>query len=385
MMHFMVLFLALWTLLHVYVFRRAATVPVIARNVPRLVLLGVAALLWSSVLLGRLLDRLGLVGGGRLLETVGWNWIAVLFLAFTALLAVDIVTGFGFLLRRRAPALRGWALVVAAVLSGIALVQGLRPPAVRNHEVHLVGLPTELDGTVLVAVSDFHLGRWAGARWLAARVAEVEALRPDCVVVLGDVMEGDEGDGGTGDILPVLRRLSAPYGVWAVTGNHEVYADLDESARLLDDAGLTLLRDRWVEVRPGLMLAGVDDLTGRRERAQSGDPVARALANRPAGATILLSHTPWQSEVAARAGVGLMLSAHTHGGQIWPFGYLVRLTYPLVAGRYEVDGMPVIVMRGTGTWGPRMRLWHRGEILRVTLRAPPAVAVELAHPVPPER
>ena len=75
--------------------------------------------------------------------------------------------------------------------------------------------------------------------------------------------------------------------------------------------------------------------------------------------------------MAQRAGVELMLSGHTHGGQIWPFGYLVRTVYPLLAGQYSANGMPVIVCRGTGTWGPRMRLWHRGEILRVTLRALP--------------
>jgi len=84
--------------------------------------------------------------------------------------------------------------------------------------------------------------------------------------------------------------------------------------------------------------------------------------------TVLLSHTPWQAEKAANFGASLMLSGHTHGGQIWPFGYLVRRVYPLLGGRYEVAGMPVIVCRGTGTWGPRMRLWRPGEILRVTLR-----------------
>ena len=96
--------------------------------------------------------------------------------------------------------------------------------------------------------------------------------------------------------------------------------------------------------------------------------MAQALAGVTPGATILLSHTPWQAEKAARAGVGLMLSGHTHGGQIWPFGYLVRRVYPLLAGQYDVDGMAVIVCRGTGTWGPPMRLWPPGEILRVTLR-----------------
>lgn len=112
----------------------------------------------------------------------------------------------------------------------------------------------------------------------------------------------------------------------------------------------------------------MDDLTAGRKASQGGDPLAQALAGRPSGVTIFLSHTPWQAERAACLGVGLMLCGHTHGGQIWPFGYLVRLFYPLLEGRYEVDGMTAIVCRGTGTWGPRMRLWRPGEILRVTLR-----------------
>lgn len=93
------------------------------------------------------------------------------------------------------------------------------------------------------------------------------------------------------------------------------------------------------------------------------------LSGRPPGAAVLLSHTPWQAREAAAAGAGLMLSGHTHGGQIWPFSYLIRLRYPLLAGRYQIDQMTVIVCRGTGTWGPRMRLWHPGEILSIKLVA----------------
>jgi hypothetical protein len=114
-------------------------------------------------------------------------------------------------------------------------------------------------------------------------------------------------------------------------------------------------------------LAGVDDFTALRRAADRRDSLSVALTGRPPGATILLSHTPWQAERAASAGVGLMLSGHTHGGQIWPFGYLTGLIYPLLQGRYEVDGTTVIVCRGTGVWGPRMRLWRPSEILRVTL------------------
>jgi predicted MPP superfamily phosphohydrolase len=369
MMHWLGLAFGLWTLLHVYVFWRVASVPVIARYVPRWLLVGVALLLWMGVILARLADRLGagIVAGP--LEMIAWDWIPLLFFIAGMLLLVDALTVFGVFFRRLVPRLRGWALLASGTLGALAVVQGVRAPVVRSYEVRLAGLPASADGTVVVAASDFHLGRWVGAPWLAARVAQIEALKPDLVVVLGDVMEGDASDGPTGDLLPLFRSLSAPLGVWAVTGNHEVYSGQDGSVRLLEDAGFKVLRDRWAEVRPGLVLAGVDDLTARGDRGQ-GDPVARALADRPLGATILLSHTPWEADVAARAGVGLMLAAHTHGGQIWPFGYFVRGRYPLLAGRYEVDGMPVIVSRGTGTWGPRMRLWRPSEMLRVTLRAP---------------
>ena len=100
-----------------------------------------------------------------------------------------------------------------------------------------------------------------------------------------------------------------------------------------------------------------------------GDPLGDTLARRPAGATILLSHAPWEIERAAAAGVGLMLSGHTHGGQIWPFGYLVGTRYLHLVGRHQVEALTLIISRGLGTWGPRMRLWYRGEILAVTLKS----------------
>ena len=209
-----------------------------------------------------------------------------------------------------------------------------------------------------------HLGSLLGKRWLAARIAQVKKHRPDLVVLLGDIFEGH---GPPEDQLMVtFKQLSAPMGIWAVPGNHEFHGGADMS--LFEEAAFKLLRNGWAEVRPGLIMAGVDDLTARRRNRQGGDPISQALAGRPPGAAILLSHTPWQAERAAKAGVGLMLSGHTHGGQIWPFDYLVRSRYPLLDGRYEVDGMTVIVCRGTGTWGPRMRLWSPSEILHVTLQ-----------------
>jgi uncharacterized protein len=355
------------TLFQLYVFWRAFSVPLIARHVRRILVIGLGVVPWLSFLLSHTFEN---SIGGILAETLGFigmTWLAVLFLTSFCLLVVEILTGFGFLLPKLAPSLRGWALIAGAGLSVIALVQGLRPPVVQEYEVRLAGLPPESDGLVLVAVSDLHLGALLGEHWLAARVTQVQAQRPDIVIFLGDIFEGHGAP--QEEMLSTLRHISAPLGVWAVNGNHESYGRRADNLHMLEKAGIEVLSNRWVEVRPGLVLAGVDDLTRRRRSGQVGDPIGQALTGRPPGATIFLSHTPWQAEAAAGAGAGLMLSGHTHGGQIWPFSYLVRLRYPLLEGRYEVGGMPVIVSRGMGTWGPRMRLWHPGEILRITLRS----------------
>ena len=218
-----------------------------------------------------------------------------------------------------------------------------------------------------------HLGLLLGKQWLEARIDQVQAQHPDLVVLLGDIFEGHGKP--QGELLAVLHRLSTPLGVWAVLGNHEFHGSHNNDTPLIYYDGIRVLNNSWAELRPGLVLAGVDDLTANHRSAKSGhDPISKALEGRPPGATVLLSHTPWQADKAANAGAG-HVSGHTHGGQIWPFGYLVQRIYPLLEGRYEVDGMTVIVCRGTGTWGPRMRLWRPGEIIRVTLHATDATSI----------
>lgn len=350
--------------MHVYVFWRAASIPFVEQHISRKGFVGTALILWAVFFLGRILGHSGTGIFAGVLEFLGMSWMAVLFLMFLPLLFVDLITLFGFLMPRLSGSLRGIAVLIGMVLSVIALFQGLRPPIVEKYEVSLPGLPDALDGTVIIALSDMHLGSHLGNAWLTARIAQVRAEKPDLVVLLGDIFEGH---GLPEDqLIAPFRQLSAPYGLWAVPGNHEFYGG--NNLNLFEAAGFTLLNNRWTEVRPGLILAGVEDLTTRSRNGQNSDSVLQILKARPPGATILLSHTPWQAEKAADEGVGLMLSGHTHGGQIWPFGYLVQKRYPLLEGRYDVNGMTAIICRGTGTWGPRMRLWQPGQILRVILR-----------------
>jgi hypothetical protein len=218
-----------------------------------------------------------------------------------------------------------------------------------------------------VQLSDLHLGNILGKRWLQKIIARVTALSPHIIVITGDLVDGNVGR--VEPLQETLQQLKAPLGVWAVTGNHEFYAGLARSVALFENSGFLVLRDSNKPAAPGLNIAGVDDLTSRAPLSDTDHPTTHALANRPPGATILLSHSPLDPEKAAVAGTGLMLSGHTHNGQIWPFKYLVHSRYRLLSGRYQVNGMTAIVSRGTGTWGPRMRLWLPGEIVRIKLRS----------------
>jgi uncharacterized protein len=363
--------LIICSIMHLYLFWRISSIPFIRRHlsIKHLIIIGLAAwlILFSGLFFGH--DSTGFFAST--LELSAMTWMAALFLTFICVFAADILTGFGFFIPQYAASIKGWALITGALLSLTGFIQGHRAPVTDNYEVYLSSLPVELDGTVIIALTDLHIGSQIGAKWLASRVVQVNDLKPDLIVLLGDVIEGRTSE-KEDSFAATLARLSAPLGVYGVMGNHESYGreGAGSVSSVYDKAGIPVLRGAWKELKTGLILAGVDPPPGHMGRR---DPVSgaisAALSGRPGGSVILLSHFPEGAEEAAKAGVELMLSGHTHGGQLWPFSYIVRMSYPLFAGEYKVDGMTVIVSRGAGTWGPRMRLWKPGEIARITLHA----------------
>ena len=361
-----------WTGMNIYVLWRATSVPGLSGRVPRVILWVAGALLWMSYLVVRIFAHASAATFARITELIGANWIGIVFLLFIFLFVIDLLTGFGAVLPDAAPILRVCALIVGLSLSAFALLQGFRAPVVQTYEVQLPGLPVCSDGRVIIFASDFHLGTILGEEWLRGRIDEIQAEHPDVIILGGDILEGD--DESERELASLLNRLSAPLGVWAVTGNHEFRAEVrNGNNNLLDNMGLRVLHDQCELLEPGLALAGVDDLVSRRRTADTSAFVNKAIEGcRSAGAIVFASHAPVNVDTVANAGAQLMLSGHTHNGQIWPFGYFVRFLIPYYSGVYEANGMHLFVSRGAGTWGPRMRLWRRGEILRITLRAPTA-------------
>lgn len=193
------------TLMHVYVFWRTTSVPFITYRISKKIIIGAGLILWVLFYLGRVYGHHGIGTLAGVLEFIGMNWMAGLFLIFICLFTTDLITGFGFFLPRLAPNLRGIAMVTGIGLSVIALIQGLRPPVVENYDVNLSELSSKMENTVIIAVSDLHLGSLLGPQWLQARISQIKNQEPDLVFLLGDIFEG-HGESGD-ELLTVMNSL----------------------------------------------------------------------------------------------------------------------------------------------------------------------------------
>ncbi len=359
---FLGIVLFVWALEHAYLFRRVA--PFLGPRGTALRRAGLLVVLLAAVLYpaGRVAARLFPGKTAYAMEFAGAVWMGFLFLAVAFLLAVDLPTLLGRLAPGGLRALRLGALASSLLLGAFALFQGLRTPAVTVRTLVLPGLSPALAGKTLLQVSDLHLGTLLGRRWLSRLGETLADLKPDLLVVTGDLVDGHVPD--VEPLVPLLQGWRPPLGKYAVLGNHEFYGGAEKAADLLRRAGFRVLRQEAVEAAPGLFLAGVDDLTARRQFRVGGDPLAEALGPLPSGRPcILLSHSPLGAEEAASRGASAMLSGHTHAGQIWPFGLLIRIFYPRLSGAYTVGPLSLYVCRGAGTWGPPMRLFRRGEVV----------------------
>jgi hypothetical protein len=364
---FLTIVLSVWAVQHLYVGWRLWPLPVFAPGLGRRILLVGLAAGFLSYPLGRVLYAIGSHGTGRALEYAGAVWMGTLFLLFASLLFVDLVTLGGFILRPWVGTMRTAALALSLVAAVIGLVSARLGPQVVRLEVPLATLPPAADGLTIAHLSDVHLGTILGLSFLERIISQTAELEPDVVVITGDLVDGDPGV--VEEMLPQLRTLRAPRGVFAVLGNHEYYAGRERSRALLRDAGFTVLDNAAHELEPGLVLAGVPDARGSAQTGAGEADLTAALdeAGKDA-AVVLLQHAPEAEQVAAEAGVDLMLNGHTHGGQLWPFHYLVQRAYPHYAGVYRVGEMTQVVSRGSGQWGPPMRFLAPSEIYLITLR-----------------
>jgi predicted MPP superfamily phosphohydrolase len=293
-------------------------------------------------------------------------WMGFLFLFCCIALILDLghalATLFGFKWRLNEP----MTLVTTGLLAVALLGYGFVEARQVNIEEIRITTPKLASGQVTIAhISDLHLGMMRGEELLERVIASLRDIHPDIVVATGDIVDG-QGD----DLDGLARRFLAiqpPKGAYAIVGNHEYYAGLDNSLSFLHSAGFTVLRGESAATA-GIILAGVDDPSAGAQVKEAGMAARAALASaRKDTFIVLLKHQP---VVDRDIPFDLQLSGHIHGGQIFPFGLMTRLVYGVRTGLTRLsDGRLLYISRGAGTWGPPIRLFAAPEITVIRIES----------------
>jgi predicted MPP superfamily phosphohydrolase len=301
---------------------------------------------------------------------IGYGWMGVSFLFFWISLAISLIgvllplAGANADLSTRTEFL--WACALTAIVSVYGFVDALLP-RIERVTIRTPKLGGGSRPLRIAVISDVHLGAMIGARRLRAILDKLRALDPDVLVSAGDLVDG-QADHLNG-LAPMIAGYRPRLGKFAVTGNHEYFVGLDRALDFHEQAGFTLLRGTAADIDGRVRIAGVDDPMGHR----MGLPVhtdERALLSdsTPDRFTILVKHQP-RLDAHTRGKFDLQVSGHVHKGQIFPFGLLVRMTYPVATGLTALAGGGwIYVSRGTGTWGPPLRVAAAPEITLIEIR-----------------
>jgi hypothetical protein len=335
----------------------------------------IAAIIWggaAGIPLGFILMRALPRSLGSIVGWITYTWMGLAIVLLFVLIPADVVrTIFSRVVdpeRRQflSRAVAGFVGMAGTGLSVAGIASVLSRVAVEKVRVPMSKLPKALGTYTIVQLTDIHVGPTIGKDFIEQIVKTANAERPDCIVITGDLVDGSVAE--LGALVEPLANLEARDGVYFVTGNHEYYSGVDEWLAFLDKLGIRVLRNERVSLREGLDLAGVDDHSAKSYGRGHGTDLEKALGDRDRSrALVLLAHQPKTILEAAEYAIDLQLSGHTHGGQIWPWGYVVRLDQPYVQGLSVHDGAHIYVSRGTGYWGPPMRIGAPAEITRIDL------------------
>jgi predicted MPP superfamily phosphohydrolase len=377
LMLFLLIFISLYGSLHLYGFLkvRAALSFGVGSNIS----LGVfMAIMVFAPIIVRVTEKLGFELLARILAYIGYIWMGLLFLFFSASLILDfyrlLVYLGGLILQKdfsqislssRSSFFIPLLLSIMATAYGYFEAIEIRPERVF---IRTPKIPAEVGKLRIVQISDVHLGLIVREGRLRRILKEVKSEKPDILVSTGDLVDGQIDD--ISGFANMFREINTTYGKFAVTGNHEFYAGISRTLDFTEKAGFSMLRGEGLNLSGVINIAGIDDPAGMPDTL-AGEVSEKTLLSRLSREkfTLLLKHRPLVDKNTMGL-FDLQLSGHTHKGQIFPFSLITKLFYPADAGRLSLqDNVYLYVSRGSGTWGPPIRF----------LAPPEVTVIELIH------
>ena len=377
MISFLFVFLSIYSALHAYTFSRLY-LAFSCKGKRLFALSGFMVMMVASPVLVRLLERADFYASARVLAVISFSWMGFVFLFASLALLVDcsrlLLTVFKTVMSSRSfayPVSAGRVFAGAFVLSLLIWCYGWFEAGniqLTHETVQTEKLPAYMERLRLVQISDVHLGLLIGPSRLQVILDKVEEAKPDILVCTGDMVDGhiEERE----EILQMLRRVKAPFGKYAVTGNHEYYTGVSSSVSFLEEAGFTVLRGRKKDLPGNVSIVGVDDQVRFRMEPASRNSEEELLRGRDQERfTILLKHRP-DVLLSTDGFFDLQMSGHIHQGQIFPFGLITRIFYPQPVGLSSPEQNRLLyVSRGTGTWGPPIRFLSPPEVTVIDIIA----------------
>lgn len=311
-----------------------------------------------------------------ILNIIGGFWIAFMLYGFLFLFVSDLIS----LILRIAGAVnsgnimqyRKWAYILTLSLSVILIAGGFINaliPRVKKYDIKINKPAGDIREFRIAAVSDIHLGSIIRKRSIIKLSGILDSLKPDLVLLLGDIVDGEIGPVMRDDLLAYFTCPKCNDGLYAITGNHEFIGGAKKTIPYIESKGIRILKDEIIEIDGGIQLIGRLDRDSQRFFGRPRMTLAELVKNTdPSKPIIVLDHQPFEFSESEKYGIDLQLSGHTHNGQMWPLNYVTRMIYELSYGYLKRGNTQFIVSSGFGLWGPRVRSGSRSEILLLNLR-----------------
>lgn len=306
---------------------------------------------------------------------IGGFWLAFMLYGFIFFILSDIV----YLLLRVTGMLKPdhilmykkSAFIVTASISAVLITGGFINaiiPVVKQYDINIDKPAGEIKTLRIAAVSDIHLGSIIRKRSIKKLSSILYDVKPDLVLLLGDIVDGEIGPVLRGDLLQHFTCPKCDHGMLAISGNHEFIGGASRTIPYIESKGIRLLKDEIFTIDGGIQIIGRKDRDSERfygtPRMSLASLVEKADTNKP---IILLDHQPFEYDEAVKHGIDLELSGHTHNGQMWPLNHITEMIYELSYGYLKKGNTQFIVSSGYGLWGPRVRSASRSEVLLINI------------------